>query len=192
MTETRHVLAGAGAEKFADVAGVERVENTFFDTDGRRRLQRMLRERARTGRLCRRIAASIRHGGLRGAGSRRAARGGDQHGRHDGREVGPRWGYADLGAGNYADDYAAISCTGTGEEFIRRRRALGDSADAAGGQTLADAAGMVVHAVLQRGDGGLIAVDREGNVATPFNTTGMYRASANWRGDREVAIFHDE
>ena len=196
MTETRHVLlAGAGAEKFADVADVERVENTFFDTDGRRRsLQRMLRERARTGSLvptdrrfdygtvgcvvldrAGRLAAATSTGGM----------------------TGKKWGRVGdtpiLGAGNYADDYAAISCTGTGEEFIRHGVARSVTARMQlGRQTLADAAGAVVHAVLQRGDGGLIAVDREGNVATPFNTTGMYRASANWRGVREVAIFHDE
>ncbi|MFT4514366.1 MAG: isoaspartyl peptidase/L-asparaginase-like protein (Ntn-hydrolase superfamily) [Planctomycetota bacterium] len=38
----------------------------------------------------------------------------------------------------------------------------------------------------------MIAVDRDGNIATPFNSTGMYRAMANSRGLFEVAIFHDE
>ena len=98
-----------------------------------------------------------------------------------------------IGAGNYADGTAAISCTGTGEEFIRHGIARSVTARMQhGGEALGEAAGAVIHDVLQPGDGGLIAVDRDGHIATPFNTTGMYRASSNWRGERAVATFHDK
>jgi beta-aspartyl-peptidase (threonine type) len=194
MTETRHVLlAGEGAEKFAKSVGVELVENKHFDTEGRRRsLERLLRERKRTGSLVPkdrrydygtvgcvvldrdgRLAAATSTGGM----------------------TAKKWGRVGdtpiLGAGNYADNYAAISCTGTGEEFIRHAVARSVTARMAyGGQTLEEASAAVVHEVLKEGDGGLIAVDRDGNIATPFNSTGMYRAMANSRGLFKVAIFH--
>lgn len=196
MTETRHVLlAGEGAEKFAGSVGVELVENTHFDTDARRRsLEKLLRERERTGSLVPkdrrydygtvgcvvldrdgRLAAATSTGGM----------------------TAKKWGRVGdtpiLGAGNYADNYAAISCTGSGEEFIRHAVARSVTARMAyGGQTLEQASTAVVHDVLKKGDGGLIAVDRDGNIATPFNSTGMYRAMANSRGLFEVAIFRDE
>lgn len=98
-----------------------------------------------------------------------------------------------LGAGNYADQNAAISCTGTGEEFIRHAVARSVTARMTlAGQSLAQAAHAVIHDVLQKGDGGLIAVDRDGNIATPFNSTGMYRGMANSSGRFEVAVFHNE
>lgn len=193
MTETRHVLlAGEGAEKFAKSVGVELVENKHFDTEGRRRsLERLLRERKRTGSLVPkdrrydygtvgcvvldpdgRLAAATSTGGM----------------------TAKKWGRVGdtpiLGAGNYADNYAAISCTGTGEEFIRHAVARSVTARMAyGGQTLEEASAAVVHDVLKEGDGGLIAVDRDGNIATPFNSSGMYRAMANSRGLFKVAIF---
>ena len=55
---------------------------------------------------------------------------------------------------------------------------------------LADAAGAVIDKVGRLGGtGGLIAVDRDGNVALPFNTTGMYRAWVDVAGDSSVAIY---
>ncbi|MGK0304037.1 MAG: beta-aspartyl-peptidase (threonine type), partial [Planctomycetota bacterium] len=195
MSETRHVLlAGDGAEKFADSVGVERVENKHFDTEGRRRaLEKLLRERKRTGSLVPKdrrydygtvgCVALDREGRLAAATS-------------TGGMTAKKWGRVGdtpiLGAGNYADNYAAISCTGTGEEFIRHAVARSVTARMAyGGQTLEEASAAVIHDVLKEGDGGLIAVDRDGNIATPFNSTGMYRAMANSRGLFEVAIFHD-
>jgi beta-aspartyl-peptidase (threonine type) len=196
MTETRHVLlAGDGAEKFAESVGVELVDNKHFDTESRRRsLEQLLRERQRTGSLVPkdrrydygtvgcvvldrdgRLAAATSTGGM----------------------TAKKWGRVGdtpiLGAGNYADNYAAISCTGTGEEFIRHTVARSVTARMAyGGQTLEQASSAVIHDVLKEGDGGLIAVDRDGNIATPFNSTGMYRGMANSRGLFKVAIFRDE
>lgn len=193
MTDTRHVLlSGTGAETFADKARVERVENSYFDTERRRRsLEQTLRERKRTGSLVpsdRRMDYGTvgcvvldREGRLAAATS-------------TGGMTAKKWGRVGdspiIGAGNYADDNAAISCTGTGEEFIRHAIARSITARMEhGGQTLEQACNAVVHDVLAKDDGGLVAVDRDGNIATPFNSSGMYRAMANSRGRFEVAIF---
>lgn len=86
-----------------------------------------------------------------------------------------------LGAGCYADDMAAVSATGTGEMFIRTVAAFDVSAQMRyAGLSLDEAARRVVMEKLPaiQGRGGLIAVDRAGNVTLPFNTEGMYRGIA--------------
>ncbi|HCY27562.1 MAG TPA: beta-aspartyl-peptidase, partial [Alteromonas macleodii] len=61
------------------------------------------------------------------------------------------------------------------------------------GLTLNDAANTVVNDVLVKagGDGGVIAIDAKGNVAMPFNSAGMYRASVDINGKVKVAIYKD-
>ncbi|WP_061708481.1 beta-aspartyl-peptidase [Pseudenterobacter timonensis] len=85
-----------------------------------------------------------------------------------------------VGAGCYANNASvAVSCTGTGEVFIRALAAYDIAALMDyGGLSLAEACERVVMEKLPAlgGSGGLIAVDREGNVALPFNCEGMYRA----------------
>ena len=84
------------------------------------------------------------------------------------------------------------SCTGTGEQFIRHVVAHTIAARVAlGGEALTKAAYSIVHETLKKGDGGLIAVDRDGNVAMPFNSEGMYRAMADSSGRQLVRIFGD-
>ncbi len=87
-----------------------------------------------------------------------------------------------IGAGTYADDRtAAVSCTGHGESFIRVAAAHDVCARMAyGGVSLEAATHAVVHDALPalQGTGGLIAVDRLGNVSLAFNTEGMYRGVA--------------
>lgn len=84
------------------------------------------------------------------------------------------------GAGCYANNASvAVSCTGTGEVFIRTLAAYDIAALMDyGNLSLAEACERVVMEKLPAlgGSGGLIAVDREGNVALPFNSEGMYRA----------------
>lgn len=98
-----------------------------------------------------------------------------------------------IGAGTYANNRAcAVSCTGDGEYFIRAVAAydvycLMDYKNL----SLQEACRVVVHEKLKelQGEGGLIAVDRFGNLALAFNSEGMYRG---WRSDREegeTAIF---
>ncbi|AVS84640.1 beta-aspartyl-peptidase, partial [Paracidovorax avenae] len=98
-----------------------------------------------------------------------------------------------IGAGTYADDRtAAVSCTGHGESFIRVAAAHDVCARMAyGGLGLAQAADAVVHGALAAigGTGGLIAVDRLGNVCLPFNTEGMYRGLARVGASPETFIY---
>ncbi|TVT43047.1 isoaspartyl peptidase/L-asparaginase [Hymenobacter setariae] len=97
-----------------------------------------------------------------------------------------------IGAGTWADAHCAISCTGHGEYFIRAVA----SYDVAclmeyRGLSLAEACRVVVHDKLAPvgGEGGLIAVDAAGNLALPFNSEGMYRASRNMAGEVHIAIY---
>ncbi len=100
-----------------------------------------------------------------------------------------------IGCGNYANNKTcAVSCTGSGEYFIRGVVAYDTSALMEfGGLGLQQACDEVVHKRLTSigGDGGLIAVDALGNISMPFNTEGMYRACKNSLGREEIAIYAD-
>jgi beta-aspartyl-peptidase (threonine type) len=98
-----------------------------------------------------------------------------------------------IGAGNYANNKTcAISCTGSGEFFIRGVVAY----DVAclmehKNMSVKEASEEVIHKRILEigGDGGLIAVDAKGNIAMPFNTEGMYRASKTSQGEEEISIY---
>ncbi|HQU93140.1 MAG TPA: isoaspartyl peptidase/L-asparaginase, partial [Pyrinomonadaceae bacterium] len=84
-----------------------------------------------------------------------------------------------IGSGTYADETCAVSCTGHGEYFMlgvtaydlaARMKYKGLSLDGAATETMA-------HLTSISGEGGLIAVDAQGNVVLPFNSEGMYRGS---------------
>ncbi|MCW8085822.1 isoaspartyl peptidase/L-asparaginase family protein [Sabulicella glaciei] len=99
-----------------------------------------------------------------------------------------------IGAGTWADGRVAVSCTGTGEAFLRCAAAHEVAARMRlAGEDLGAATRFVVEQAVPEagGSGGLIAVDAAGHFALPFNTSGMYRGV--WRdGDApEVAIFRD-
>lgn len=98
-----------------------------------------------------------------------------------------------IGAGNYANNLTcAVSCTGSGEFFIRGVVAYDVSCLMEyKGLSLQDAADHVINHRLKKigGDGGLIAVDTQGNIAMPFNTDGMYRASWNTANEKLIAIY---
>ncbi len=195
MERTRHVLLmGDGAEAFATAMGVERVPNSWFDTEQRRKvLDEVLRERARGATATPRprpgmgtygtVGCVVRdHQGRLAAATSTGGLTGKQYGRVGDSPI--------LGAGNYADGWAAVSGTGTGEEFIRHT--VGRSVAARmqfGGQSLAAAADAVVFHTLKRDDGGIIAVDRAGNLVAAYNSEGMYRGLADSSGRFDVAIF---
>jgi beta-aspartyl-peptidase (threonine type) len=196
MEQSPHVMMiSAGAEQFADTQPqIERVSNDWFDTDTRRAQldQEQARERAEAadaenlrGKYFGTVGAVAldAHGNLAAATST----GGMTNKRYG------RVGDSPLiGAGTWADQRCAVSGTGWGEFFIRNVVAHDIAARMAyGGASLAAAADAVI---LQRvpelgGDGGAIAVDRDGNIAMPFGTSGMYRGWAKGDGSRGVAIF---
>lgn len=195
MEKTPHVLlAGEGAEQFATLMEVPRVTNDWFDTESRRRaLQRVLRERERTGALVPNqpadaygtVGCVVRDGQGRLAAATST-----------GGMTGKRWGRVGdapiVGAGNYADRYAAISCTGTGEQFLRHTVARSITARMEfAGQELPAAVDAVVFGVLQKDDGGVIAVDAAGNLVARFNSEGMYHGLADSNGRFQIGIFAD-
>lgn len=108
-----------------------------------------------------------------------------------------RWGRIGdspmIGAGNYANNKTcAVSCTGSGEFFIRGVVAYDVSCLMEyKGLSLEEAARQVVEERLLGigGDGGLIAVDAQGNVTLPFNTEGMYRAYQTSENSKEILIY---
>jgi len=200
MEQTDHVLlAGEGAEAFAAEIGMEMVDNEYFRTD--RRVEQFESRKARlnddTGDA--RILQSVRESGHYGTVGAAAL---DSEGNlaaatSTGGLSFKKWGRIGdspiIGAGTYADnETCAISATGTGEYFIRgvlsfRISALMQHA----GLSLEDAASSAIHGTLSEmgGDGGVIGLDRDGNVTMTFNTDGMYRGYVDAAGNTHVAMF---
>lgn len=194
MTESRHVLfAGEGAERFADQVEVERVSPTYFDTPTRyeswqKRLaeergeplpepREPIEKRGTVGAVALdmqgNLAAATSTGGLT---NKRFGRVGDS---------------PVIGAGTYANNRScAVSCTGTGEEFIRHTVARDIAALIEYRGLSAEAAAReVVFEKLAIDDGGVIVVSRTGEIALVFSTAGMFRGAANSSGRFDVAIW---
>lgn len=100
-----------------------------------------------------------------------------------------------IGAGTYANNHTcAVSCTGHGEYFIRAVVAYDISCLMEyKGYTLKQACDYVVKDKLVKlgGEGGLIAIDKSGNIELPFNSEGMYRAYKKGNTDAVVKIYED-
>jgi len=98
-----------------------------------------------------------------------------------------------IGSGTYANNKTcAVSCTGSGEFFIRGVVAYDVSCLMEyKGMSLDEAANEVINKrILElNGDGGLIAVDAQGNIAMPFNTEGMYRGYKTSKGNEKISIY---
>ena len=97
-----------------------------------------------------------------------------------------------IGAGTYANNQTcAVSCTGDGEYFIRAAAAHEVSALMQyRGMKLQEAAQTALDTVKQLGGtGGLIAIDKNGEIALPFNTNGMYRGYVDPNGKFVVEIY---
>ncbi len=98
-----------------------------------------------------------------------------------------------IGAGTYADNATcAVSCTGKGEDFIRLSVAHEIASQMRyANRSVQDAANEVIMHQLTnlKGRGGCIALDKQGNIAMPFNTQGMYRGYINSNGNMQIAIY---
>ncbi|GAB3104297.1 isoaspartyl peptidase/L-asparaginase family protein [Lysobacter terrae] len=197
MEHSPHVmLAGLGAEKFADSRPeIERVQNSWFDTDRRRKQLEEAQAKEKAG------ASLFEKGKYFGTVGAVAldAQGHIAAATSTGGMTNKRWGRVGdspiIGAGTWADDRCGVSGTGWGEFYIRNAVAHDICARVAyRGDTLAVAANEVINKIVPTsgGDGGAIALDRDGNIAMPFNTTGMYRAWIKPDGSRGTAIFGDE
>ena len=194
MDRSRHVMmVGGGAEAFAKEQGVTLVDPSYFRTEKRwQQLQRALKEEA-AGQAHADLETA-KHFGTVGAVAR------DNTGRlaagtSTGGMTGKRWGRIGdaplIGAGTYADDTAcAVSATGSGEYFIRVAACVQVSWRVAAGQSLDEAGRAVIEEIGDMGgDGGLIALDRDGNITAPFNSQGMKRAWLTTGGEIGVEVF---
>lgn len=183
MENSPHVmLSGNGALEFAKQAGLQLVDSSYFFTQKSwNALQKML-SRKKMGTVG--CVARDKQGNLAAATS-------------TGGMTNKRWGRIGdspiIGAGTYANNQScAVSATGHGEYFIRYTVASDISALMLyKGLSLDEAAKLVIKQKLVKagGDGGVIAVDKDGNVCLVANTSGMFRAFAKSNGEKQVAIF---
>jgi L-asparaginase / beta-aspartyl-peptidase len=194
MENSPHVmLTGRGAEQFAFEQGLEAVDPSYFFDQSR---WDQYREFLRGNTQLRGMTDPDMKMGTVGAvaldmdGNLAAA---TSTGGMTGKRFGRIGDSPIIGAGTYANNQTcAVSATGHGEYFIRNVVAYDISALMLySGKTLEEAANenVMEKLVEQGGNGGIIAVDRDGNVAMPFNTTGMFRGFVKSTGETEVKIF---
>lgn len=199
MQKSPHVmLSGKGAEKFAESLGYEAIDNAYFDTPFRyESWQKYVLEQGRDKQAnnASEMNSDYKFGTV---GAVALDKAGDlAAGTSTGGMTGKRWGRVGdspvIGAGTYANnDSCAVSATGHGEYFIRYNVAATICARVQlANESLQQSADMVINKVLKKvgGDGGIIAIDNQGNIAMPFNTEGMYRASVDTQGKISVAIY---
>jgi beta-aspartyl-peptidase (threonine type) len=207
MERSPHVMMiGEGAETFARQNGVQMVEESYFMTPTRRqqwermRMQDSLRadSASRAGRTSGYSVPEERKWGTVGAVAL-DQQGNLAAGTSTGGMMMKRFGRVGdvpiIGAGTYANNRScAVSATGHGEFFIRNTVAHSICALMEyGGLPLQAAADSIVmrQLVAQQGEGGVIAMDRQGNFTMPFNSTGMYRGRIDAAGNVTVGIFRD-
>ncbi len=211
MEKSPHVmLMGSGADTFSKEAGLEQAEPAYFFTERRwRSLEKFLAEQKLpvpprpTGAMVADEAAALAHDegkyGTVGVVALDQA-GHVAAGTSTGGTTGERWGRVGdspiIGAGNYASDAScAVSATGTGEYFIRLTVAREICALVEHkGLSLQAAADEVIQNKLTAlgGDGGVIAVAPDGQMAWSYNTSGMYRARLAAGEPLSVGIYKDE
>ncbi|WP_026452107.1 isoaspartyl peptidase/L-asparaginase family protein [Aequorivita capsosiphonis] len=216
MQKSEHVmLYGSGAEEFAQTLGYKMMDTSYFYTQNRyESLQRVLeketalqyvRRDGHSGTLAKSeindfedpyiknskfgtvgCAALDKHGNLAAGTS-------------TGGMTNKRWNRIGdapiIGAGTYANNATcAVSSTGWGEFFIRSVVAYDISALMEyKGMSLQEAAREVIQKKVPAlgGDGGIVAIDKDGNVAMEFNTAGMYRATMNSDGELVIGIYKE-
>ncbi|MFT5216842.1 MAG: beta-aspartyl-peptidase (threonine type) [Glaciecola sp.] len=195
MEKSYHVfLAGEGAMKFAKSNGYDIETPEYFYDEVRYKqwqgikdsdsfqLDHSVKKDGKFGTVG--AVACDQHGNIAGATS-------------TGGMTNKKWGRVGdspmVGAGVYANNKTcAISCTGSGEFFIRGVVAYDVSCLMEHkGLSVEEASNEVIHKrILElKGDGGLIAIDAQGNIAMPFNTEGMYRAFKTSKGKEEISIY---
>ncbi|AVI50327.1 beta-aspartyl-peptidase [Pukyongia salina] len=195
MERSNHVfLAGEGAMRFAAELGYEKLEPEYFYDEVRYRQWQGIKD-SDTFQLDHSVKKDGKFGTVGavacdGFGNIAAAT-------STGGMTNKKWGRVGdspmIGSGNYANNKTcAVSCTGSGEYFIRGVVAYDVSCLMEfKNMSLAEAASEVIYKRITKinGDGGLIAVDAEANITMPFNTEGMYRAFKTSRGDKEIGIY---
>lgn len=204
MLQSPHVmLAGRGADEFAATHGCTMVKPSYFFTTAQwqslqRFRQSMQRQpRGKTGRNAGTHRADWKYGTV-GAVALDAF-GNLAAGTSTGGMTGKRWNRIGdspvIGAGTYASNAGcAVSCTGHGEYFIRLgiAKTLSDLVEIGGMPLQEAAADLIFHKLATLGgEGGLIALDKKGDIAMPFNTRGMFRGYVREDGTITTEIFSE-
>ena len=194
MEHSEHVMMiGSGAEKFAASQGIEMVDEDYFFTQ-----KRFYQHRKALGEAVKAEPIQKKYGtvgavALDGYCNLAA---GTSTGGITNKQFGRVGDAPIIGAGTYASNAScAVSATGHGEFFIRNVVAY----DIAALMTyknvsVEQASEAVINGKLKaiNGGGGVIALDREGNFAMPFNTPGMYRGFISLEGEPQVFIYGAE
>ena len=198
------MLSGAGAEEFALTQGFTLVPNRHFDTDERYQQLLDARQKLQVAAKSEQVAnvemkdldykfgtvgaVALDKKGNLAAGTSTGGMTAKRFGRIGDSPV--------IGAGTYAENgVCAVSATGHGEFFIRYLVAGDICAKVKYQQkSIIQAADEVINQrlITAGGSGGVIAVDQRGNIATPFNTEGMYRATRSNGEPAQVLIWHDQ
>lgn len=204
LERSEHVmLTGKGAEAFAASMGLETADPSYFRTESRwQALQRALERDSlnsvldhdghkqssayppyRDEKYGTVGAVALDEAGNLAAGTSTGGMTNKRFGRIGDAPI--------IGAGTYANEQVAVSCTGWGEFFIRSTAAYDVAAQMKYGRLpLAEAASNVIRKIGELGgDGGLIALDKDGNIAMPFNTSGMYRGAITESGEITIEIY---
>ena len=207
MEKSEHVmLSGDGAERFAQQQGFAFVPNEYFQTDFRRKQLEQAKQREGGKRSAALSSPGVHSlASVDGAGDGRHGTVGcvalDQSGNlaagtSTGGMTNKKFGRIGdtpiIGAGTYANNATcAVSATGWGEFFIRASVAHDIAAQMEyRGASVGDAAAATLAKVAKLGgDGGVVCIDRDGNVAMPFNTAGMYRGFRLSTGSTAIEIF---
>jgi beta-aspartyl-peptidase (threonine type) len=202
MEKSTHVMfTGEGAERFAEqIGGIELVPNEYFQTERRREDLKRAQEKQKAAPKQGALPESEREHkwgtvGCVALDQQGNLAAGTSTGGMTNKKFGRVGDSPIIGAGTYASNATCgVSATGHGEYFIR----VGVARDIAAqmeykGATVAQAAAATLAKVAKLGgDGGVVCLDKDGNVAMPFNTAGMYRGFRLSTGAGAVKIFGDE
>lgn len=200
MEKSNHILfTGEGAEKFAQEMGIELIDNKYFYTEERwkalERAKKIDKEKEGQTKVIEQefiygtvgCVALDKNGNL-AAGTSTGGMTNKKFGRVGDSPI--------IGAGTYANNKTcAVSCTGHGEYFIKNCVAYDVSALMEYKKmSLKDASEYIINTKLknQNADGGLIGIDKFGNVAMPFNTSGMFRGFKLSDGKFDIKIYKDQ
>ncbi|TDQ28652.1 isoaspartyl peptidase/L-asparaginase family protein [Tenacibaculum caenipelagi] len=206
MTNSDHVmLSGAGASQFAKEQGLEIVDPSYFYTEKRFNSLQKIKDKEKTeldhdDKKAAFYDVDIKNSKFGTVGCVALDKDGNiSAGTSTGGMTNKRWGRIGdspiIGSGTYANNNTCgVSSTGWGEYFIRAQVAHDISAQMEYlHKSLKEATKDVIQNKLTKlgGTGGVIALDKKGNMSFEFNTTGMYRASMNDKGDLIVKIYAD-
>tara|TARA_B100001093_G_scaffold140070_1_gene132662 strand:+ start:1549 stop:2565 length:1017 start_codon:yes stop_codon:yes gene_type:complete len=199
MSDSPHVmLSGGGADNFAKEQGLEIVDQNYFITKRRKRSLEKIKDIEKAETVSDNFQKELINSKIGTVGCVVLDKNGNLYaGTSTGGMTNKKFNRIGdvpiIGAGTYANNKTcAVSATGWGEFFIRNVVAHDISALMEyKGMTVEDASKEVIHKKVAKlgGDGGVIAIDKNGNIAMEMNTSGMYRAHIDSDGKITVKIY---